>query len=74
MTFDMVMTLMGWPYDSFDCLLFCIHVQISDTKYYGCRFFGSFTFSIFANYFMVSSDCEVVEACQVSKCILTSIF
>ena len=24
MSFDMVMMLMGWPYDSFDCLLFSI--------------------------------------------------
>ena len=25
MTFDMVMMLMGWPYDSFDCLSFHIY-------------------------------------------------
>jgi hypothetical protein len=27
MTFDMVMMLMGWPYDSFDCLLFLTPVD-----------------------------------------------
>ena len=24
MTFDMVMMLMGWPYDSFDCVLYIL--------------------------------------------------
>ena len=40
MTFDMAMMLMGWPYDSFDCLLFFKHVFTYLIMHYGLIVIG----------------------------------
>ena len=57
MTFDMVMMLMGWPYDSFDCLLLLFYfIDLTFLSLSVVHFFLDFLLLIFLLFLWASAS------------------